>query len=254
MNFGSQGNVIISNMKLSNSGSAVCASLASNNQDILDSEIGPCGAAGITQSQTHSVFSGNYIHGTTGDCITASSTVPAMKIAWNILYNCGGYGINFSGGVTGPTTLVTGISNNTIYTPTKSGVYCSTAYCNMSLRNNIFYNAGSGYYNFQVNGGTFEFTGAHCGNVFFQNGAGGNVSGLTTNATESTSDPKINSAGTGDFGLGSGTSAANLGCPTGGQYPGASSGSTALSYLDAGAVQRSHGAVSISGGILGGGL
>jgi hypothetical protein len=204
---------------------------------------------GINSTGVSAVIIGNYIHDVTaGNGITLSSSAPSHTVVNNIVDSNGGKGIILSGAATSQAN-VNVISGNTIYGNGDSGLEVSDADVVVILMNNIFSENGNaaGEYNVEWAAGTAELHGFHGYNVFYSTGGGGsgNVSGLTVNSTESTSNPNLTNPASGDFTINASSSAAARG------YPGALLGD-GTAYRDAGVMQRQVLAASGGNPIIGG--
>lgn len=177
---------------------------------------------------------GNYIHDNTGSGVTFSAVGPQGTVAFNIIESNSGKGVLISGASTTQAHLVS-LINNTIYGNGDSGLEVTDADTVVAIRNNIFSENGNaaGEFNVEWSAGAAENVGFHGYNLFFHSGGGGgaNLSGLTTNSTELTTDPVFANAAGGDFSLDTTSPAKATG------FPGTLlSGSTG--YIDLGAVQR----------------
>lgn len=228
-------NGIMNNVKISDGG-GIGVSCANDFPAVLLSEITGVGGDGINIGGISRGFIfGNNIHDCTGDGLESAftSSVPS-ELFFNIIDTNAGRGIFISAAVTAnrpPTPVV----SNTVYGNGNSGYEAADADAGAFLFNNIFQNNGdaAGEYNVEQAAGTFEFVGVHGYNCFNTAGGGGsgNVSGLTVNGTEITTDPLFVDPANGDFRLQRMSPCKGTGFP--GQFLGGP-----LGYLDMGAVQR----------------
>lgn len=242
-------NDLLYNVKISDTGSNGVQAQTSAGAIVMFCEITGCGVDGINCSVSGLLVFGNYIHDNVGNGITFSPGNPQGTISWNIIDTNAGRGILISGPSTTQTSHLA-INNNTVYGNGDSGLEVSDADTVISMFNNIFQDNGNaaGEYNVEWVAGTAEYVGTHGYNCFYLSSGSNNVSGLTTNATEITTDPLFTNPGTGDFTLGLTSPAKAAAVP--GTFLGGSIG-----YLDMGAVQRqepSGAGLMVHPGMLGG--
>lgn len=207
---------------------------AGSRPKIIDNEITGVGGDAISLSATagFATIKRNNIHNITGNGIASASNAANMLIDDNILDVCGGRGVYLSGAPTGAVNLV--MDGNTIYGCADSGLEIADGDVHMALANNIFMNNGNaaGRYNVEVQTGN-ALLGIRSNNLYYHDGSGGggNLSGITANATELTVDPLFVDAPNHNFALQALSPAKAAGVP--GQFLGTSQG-----YRDMGAVQR----------------
>jgi hypothetical protein len=228
------GNVFY-NVKISDGGGNGFVCSGSDNI-IVRSEVSGC-AVGVELPATGNVQH-NYIHDVTDAGLSSGSANQAWKVIQNIFDTCAGNGIFFfSTSTTSGSTLISG---NTIYGCGNSGVQVSDAQNMVILTNNIFQDNGNaaGEYNVEYTAGSAELYGVHYNNIFYHQGGGGgaNLSGLTVNSTELTTDPLFVDAASGNFAVSASSPAKAAG------HPGAMPGGLSTGYLDIGAVQRQESA------------
>jgi len=227
--------------------------ICSSTTRITNSEVTGVATDGVSINAAGSIISGNYIHGNTGAGINYINSVPNVAITDNLIIGNTGRGIYISGTPASQAHDAL-IEGNTIADNTGVGLEVANTNTVVTLRNNIIYNNNSANL-VKWDAGTAEQFGSHGYNVFFSSSTG-SLSGLTANSTESTSDPKFVSPGTGNtanYALSTGSSAAGIGWPSvnGGSFPGTGN-SASVGYKDLGAFQRQ---VTAGGqGIIGGGL
>ena len=221
-----------------------------NGLQVIASEVTGCGGDGINYNAQHNLVLGNYIHANTGNGITDAATSPNGTVANNVIAANTGRGIYQSGAIAAASGNLVTIYGNTVYTNLNSGLEVADADADIVLINNIFMNNGNagGRYNVLWVAGAAELVGYHGYNVFNTAAAGGsgNVSGLTINSTEISTNPLLNNPGSGDFTLQATSPALAIG------YPGQLVGATGQGYLDLGAQQRQSGASGAAGYIIGG--
>lgn len=231
-------NMLVDNLMFSTANGGDFINMNGISTAIYNSEFKATGGsgAGIIVSSAPSSIYGNYFHGVGGDCIQNNSATATLTIESNVLSGCGGAAINLAGAPTAQFYLAV-IRGNTIYNPVGNGLTVGDADYTVRLYNNIFVrNDNTASFNVAWTAGNADFGSSHGCNVFYQAGAGGNVSNLTTNSTEFTTNPLLNAPGSGDFTLSSSSSpAANAGCYN------SLLGITGTNFLDIGAMQRSHG-------------
>lgn len=244
--------VIFSNLRVSSCSSlttstaAVVLATTANNK-LLYSEITGCGGDAISANMNGHVIFGNYLHGNVGNGITSAAVTSTGAIANNIITGNTGKGISFSGAASIfiSNTL---IEHNTIYGNQSDGLNIASGAQGIILLNNIFQDNGqtSGY---NVNWtGSADFTSLHNNNVYYQSGVGtptGNLNNLTTNSTESITNPVFAAAGSNNFAVGNAGSAAATGAPASWL-----NGSTS-SFPDIGAAQRQGGSGTSGGHLIG---
>lgn len=234
VNLGAANGTVLRDIKISDAGGVGIS--ASSTVRISRSEITGCGGDAISLSGSSAVHSvvGCHIHDNAGKGIVHSGTNPGLTALCNVIDSNGAQGIHLSGAST-TTTHVANIIGNTLYGNGDSGIQIDDADTQVNLLNNIFSENGNaaGEFNVEWVAGAAERNSIHSNNIFFHSGGGGgaNLSGLTANATESTSDPLFTNAAGGDFSVGSSSPAKAS------AYPGQLLGGN-LGYLDIGAVQR----------------
>ena len=189
---------------------------------------------------------GCYIHDVGGVGIK-NSNQGLSSFTFNVIDTCGGQGIQITAAPTDSNNNGYRILNNTVYGCGNSGLEITDKDQEVEMIGNIFQDNGNaaGEFNIEWLAGTAELVSIHLYNVFYHAGGGGgaNLSGLTANATESTSDPLFVNAAGGDFSLKAGSPAKHAGFP--GQLLGGS-----LGYLDMGAVQMRGFPAPIFGGMV----
>lgn len=226
-------NIIFYNFKISDGGGNGITT-GGNGNKLIASELSGIGGDGWSTGDVNSIFLGNYIHDITGKGISFIGTSINGVTAFNIIDTCGGRGWHGSGAIA---TLQTPqlFFNNTVYGCGDSGFEITDADAALVLLNNIFQDNGNaaGEFNYESAAGTIEAVGVHFYNLFYHQGGGGgaNLSGLTVNSTELTSDPLFIDPANGDFRLKNTSPAKAAAFP--GQFLGGP-----LGYLDMGAVQR----------------
>jgi hypothetical protein len=226
------------NCKWSDSGAqAINNSFATSSNFIFRSEMGGCAGDGVvcTSNFVTTFMHGCYIHDLGGDGIDyTSGSGMSTKLSFCIFDTIAGRGIQ--NGTTGQKL----ISNCTFYSCGNSGIEGGDYW----IVNSIFMNNGdaAGEYNVEVTDETGnDNIGVHYNNIFYDSGAGDNLSGISTNSTEFTTDPQFTDAANGDFSIGSSSPGKAAGFP--GQFLGGP-----LGYLDIGAVQREEPAAGGGGG------
>jgi len=229
------------NVKVSDAGGD---GIRANGDDsvVSSSEITGVGLSGVQNNGFKIFVLYNYIHDVAGDGIQLSDVGRTSWVIENIIDTCGGRGINQNGSVTALTPIH--VIGNTVYGCGNSGLEVADADCWIENWNNIFSENGNaaGEYNIDYVAGTAERIGNHGYNCFYHSGGGGgaNLNSLTTNSTETTSDPLFTNAAGGDFSLSSSSPCKATGYP--GAFLGGSTG-----YKDMGAVQRQE---ATGGGLL----
>lgn len=239
---------VVENVKVIDAGGAGFDHSAGNSPSwVINCDIAGTGGAGISTISNSTVVVGCYIHGCTGAGIAASGANPQNTIINNIIANNTGKGIHISTAANatmqGPT-----IYGNTIYGNGDSGYEATDTDTFGLVMNNIFSQNGNaaGEYNIEAAGG--ELHGYHAYNVLYHSGGGGgaNLSGVTANSTELTSDPTMTNPASGDFSLQTGSPALQAG------FPGFLGINGGTGYLDIGALQKlvtagASGAVGVIG-------
>jgi hypothetical protein len=237
----------IDNLYVSSCG-GTAATLATVGVRVTNSEITGCAGDGLTfASAATGTVCGNYIHGNTGSGINVTATSPNnLLICDNLIVSNSGRGIYESGAISAVSNCLV-LLGNTIANNTLPGLEVANANASVMLRNNIIYENSATHPTVLWDAGTAEALGNHSYNVFFNASAGGNLSGLTANGTEFTTNPGFVNSGTGNYAITSSSPAAGTGYPSvsGGSFPGTGNAST-VGYLDIGAFQRQ---VTAGGGI-----
>jgi Right handed beta helix region len=221
------------NVKISDGGAQGINQSASLRNSVIACEITGVLLDGILCSAGMNVV-GSYIHDNSqnGLQFTGGGFVYVVR---SIIDSNTARGIFCNGAITSP-GVPTVIADCTIYGNGNSGLEVTdTDWCAIIL-SSIFSENGNaaGEYNVEWTAGSIEISGGmHSHNVFHHSGGGGgaNLSGLTTNSTESTSSPAFTNAASGDFSISSASPAKATGFPT--QFLGGNA-----NYLDMGAVQR----------------
>jgi hypothetical protein len=196
---------------------------------------------GFSGSGASYFFHGCYIHDNGGIGIAATSASSQISLVNCIVESNTGKGIAFSSAAAG-NTLIGFLIGNTIYGNGDSGLEVTDTEPMMVLFNNIFSQNGNAAGEYNVEGaGALEVFGFHRNNVFYHSGGGGgaNLSNLTTNSTEVTTDPLFTDAANGDFSISSLSPAKAAGFP--GSFP---LDGLSVGYLDIGAVQREEAGTS----------
>lgn len=200
---------------------------------VIGCEVTGTGQGGISAG-IGLVAHGNYIHDLTGNGFNAGGANPAFISMMNIIDTVTGKGHDVTGASTSNSNAAQ-LFSCTTYGCGDSGLEVADVDTVVRIFNSIFSENGNaaGEYNIEYTAGTAESVGIHSHNVFFHSGGGGgaNLSGLTANSTELTSDPQFVDPANGDFRLGSSSPAKAAGFP--GQFL-----NGPLGYLDIGAVQR----------------
>lgn len=214
------------NVKISDAGQSGIFINAGGGWKVTGCEISGCGEGISLGNGNNGVIRGNHIHDNAGNGITIVGTAVVAAIVRNIIDSNGGRGIYLSGAPTSQ-AHVAFVNQNTIYGNGDSGLEAADADCSVDFCNNIFQDNAT---NVKWAAGTCEFTSYHRNNFFYQSGGGTNLSGVTADATDSTSNPGLTNPASGDFTLRTNAAARASGFP--GQFLGGG-----LSYLDAGALQ-----------------
>lgn len=213
------------------------AFIVGNYSRIIGCEVTGGGGNGVGISSANSMFiHGNYFHDIGGHGIEFGSNSASAFVSKNVMDTCAGRGVYYA---TAQAAMANNLvlEGNTIYGCGDSGLEGTDAEDNITLINNIFMNNGdaAGEYNVELVS-NLDIIGFHAWNIFYDNGAGGNLLGLTANgqvaSSEFTTDPLFTNAAGGDFSIGSTSPAKATG------FPGQFLGSISLGYLDIGAVQR----------------
>lgn len=240
---------VLYNVKIVDCGEhGVHNSLNNSNQGLYYNDISGTGADGYNASGgSIFYFIGNYFHDLTEDCIDMQGNLGGGAIEMNVMDTCGARGIYLSGSF--PSIgIPVWINGNTIYGNGNTGLEVTDKEAQVRMTNNIFSENGNaaGEYNVEWLEGSAELAGYHAYNNFYSSGGGGsgNVSGLTVNATEITTDPLLTNPASGDFTLQATSPAISIG------YPGQLLGTTGQGYLDLGPQQRqpSSGGAHVVGG------
>lgn len=229
---------VLKNVKVSDAG-GVGIWLQGEQGVCEDCEVSGTGTVGIYLNGTNGLVQGCNIHDNTLIGIHADSTTAKHTISFNVIESNGGRGIHLSAATGAGGAQMVVLNYNTIALNGNSGLEVADADTAVMMRGNIFYENGNaaGEYNVEWLAGAIELQGIHSYNLFYHSGGGGgaNLSGLTANATELTTDPLFTNAAGGDFSLGSTSPAKATGFP--GAFLGGPTG-----YLDMGAVQRQESA------------
>lgn len=224
-------NWIFDNIKFNHTGggTSVVVSTVASGDKFINSEFVSCGGDCVTNAVNGVTFINNYFHDGAANGITVSGVNPFVVITGNIFDTMGSKGVSISGAQTaqGYNLIIAG---NTFYNNTVAGLQVDDADTAILLYNNIFQNDGT-HANVIWTAGNAETVSLHQYNVFFASG-GTNLTNLTPNSTESTSDPLMSAPSTGNFSIGNASPAAGTGTP------GAFLGSTTTGFKDMGAVQR----------------
>ena len=231
-------NVLIENVKISGTGGSATqhgVTIVNGPVTILNSEITGVGGDCINVSSNSSVgfIFGNYLHGCGASGVNAAGTSQTNTISGNVIAANTGRGIYLSGAPSTAGVAKHFIERNTVYGNTDDALEVADADAAVFLFNNILMSTNSaGIATWAA--GQAEYNGAHGYNVFYSSSSG-TITGLTTNATESTSDPQLTNPGSGNFSIANASPAAGTGFL--GAMPIDLGGST-TGYLDMGAVQR----------------
>lgn len=225
-------NGVCVNVKVSDAGGAGFSVGSSAGTKLWACEATGCGADGFTIASSIVVF-GCISRGNVGDGFEITSTNGYFLVN-NIAYDNGGSGFNISSTIAAAGTSIFALFGNVSYSNDTHGLVVADQDSPVVLFNNIFSNNGttSGEYNVLWSAGAAERQGFHGYNIFHQGGAADNLSGITANSTELTTDPVFTNAAAGDFSIGSSSPAKAAG------YPGAFLGALSTGYMDIGAVQR----------------
>lgn len=217
----SSGLVSIVNVKVSDGGGAALTTTGSvNGNIIIGCDFSGTGGSGIRAAGgvNNEVVIGNYIHDLTGDGISIESATSLTAIS-NVIDTCSDNGIELTGTISAGNSDVVTLMHNTIYGCGDSGLLVSDQDWRVVLINNIFHSNGNagGEYNVEWAAGNAENIGWHGYNIFYDGGAGDNLSGLTVNAqaagSELTTDPQLTDPANGDFTPGSSSPALEVGFP-----------------------------------------
>lgn len=196
-------------------------------------EITGVGGVGINSSSGFALIGCN-IHDCGSHGAVSSAASPHVFIAYSTIESNTGKGVSLSGAATtqGHNAV---LLNNTIYGNGDSGLEVADADTVVVNINNIFSENGNaaGESNVEWAAGTGELHGVHANNIFFHSGGGGgtNLTNVTANSTELTTDPAMSDPAGANFAIGASSPAANAG------YPGALLGGQ-TAYRDIGAMQR----------------
>lgn len=237
------------NLKISDAGGAGIG-VSANGTRVTFCEIGGGSITdGLVVGSIHAAVFGNYIHDVTGDGIEINGSAPvSLLICNNIIDTCAGRGVYFSGGSVAATAIHASLIGNTIYGCGNSGIEVVDADLVVLAFNNVLQDNGNaaGEFNVEWQNGNAERLSSHGYNLFYHAGGGGgaNLSNLTANSTESTSDPSFTTPASGDFSIGSSSPAKATGFP--GAFLGGPTG-----YADMGAVQRQEPSSSVSARVIG---
>jgi hypothetical protein len=245
------GGWLFENLKISDAG-AVALSITAGGTRVIGCDIGGGSITdGIaTTTGVQATIIGNYIHDVADTGIElVGAAMNGTLIAHNVIDTCAGRGVYLSSSSVSLSAMGVIMLNNTIHGCGNSGLEITDADAGVILLNNIFSENGNaaGEYNVEWVAGAAERVGYHAYNCFYHSGGGGgaNLSGLTANSTETTSDPLFTNAGSGDFSLGSSSPCKATGFP--GQLLNGS-----LGYLDMGAIQRQEAGGSSLQRVIGG--
>ncbi len=204
---------------------------------VINCEFNGIGGDCIATSQGISV-TGTYFHDSTANGVTCSAAGPPCTFAGNVFDTLTSSGINLSG-ASSSQAHVTTIYGNTFYNNGVAGLTVADADTVVILLNNVFQNDGT-HANVVWTAGTAELVGWHGYNDFYASG-GTNLTGLTPNSTEVTTNPLMINPASANFAITNTSPAAATG------FPGVPLGSSSTGYKDMGAIQRQAGA---SGGFI----
>lgn len=222
------------NIKISDAGSKGFSVGSQDRVAIIGCEITGCGDGGISPG-TNALIIGNYIHDLTNHGIDAGGADPKFLALFNIFDTCSGRAVSLTSTGSTNTDHAVWLLFNTFYGCGNSGLEVADTDTIVHMLGNVFSENGNaaGEFNVEWTAGNAQLIGLHLYNLFFHSGGGGgaNLSGLTANATELTSDPQFANPSGGDFTPGAASPLLAAGFP--GQFLGGS-----LGYLDIGAVQR----------------
>lgn len=215
--------------------------IASNSIRMFKCQISGSDSDGIQGGNEKQVIIGCYIHDNDVEGIEASQANPVGLIAFNIIDTCGGKGIKLSGATTNATHGMN-ILHNTIYGCGDSGLEIADADTIVNWPGNILQDNGdaAGEFNAEWAAGAAEYVGYHDYNCLYHQGVGGgaNLSGVTVQTNEITTDPQFVDAANGDFRLKAASPCRAASFP--GQFLG---GGSSKGYIDMGAVQRREGPI-----------
>jgi parallel beta-helix repeat protein len=213
---------------------------------VIDCEVTCTGASsdGISMTANGGLVMGCYVHDCGRDGIRATVAGIFATICKNIVEGNTAKGIYIQGAATAQSHNAF-LLDNTIYGNGDSGIAVADADHVVTVVGNILSENGNaaGEYNVEWEAGSAELFGYHSHNCFYHSGGGGgaNLSGLTANSTEITTDPGFTNAGALDFSISSSSGAKGTG------FPAAIEGTTSTGYPDMGAVQRQETSSSGSG-------
>lgn len=214
-----------------------------NDHIIWYNEISGVGASCINpiSNTSKTIIAYNYLHGCGSHGILISGNSPYTNIYGNIIAANSGKGIFLSGAPSSVMDASAYITNNTIYGNTGVGLEVTDADYAVMLYNNIIMSTNTANM-VTWTAGTAEALGSHGYNVFYSSSSG-TLSGITANATESTSNPLLVNPGSANFGLSTGSPA--LGTGILGALP-IGLGASTTGYLNMGAIQSQAGSGVIS--------
>lgn len=206
--------------------------LVDNGSKVVACEVLGCGGDGISMNNNCSAM-GNYVHDSSGSGIRSFGSNGA-DILFNVVDTCASRGIHIAQTPTNNDGSMS-VIGNTVYGCGDSGFQVDDTDTSVMLYNNILSENGdaAGEFNVEWVAGSDAINSIHGYNLFHHTGGGGgaNLSGLTANSTELTSDPAFVSAGSGNFTLSGASPAIGAG------FPGAFLGGTFTGFMDIGAVQ-----------------
>lgn len=233
---GASGQNLFLNIKISDGGGHGINKGTNGQGDFLvGCEIfGTLGSAVNLQSGAVIYTFGSNLHDNGADGLTIAGTAQA-RCQTTIFDSNTGRGILDSSAMSANAGLFGELIGCTIYGNGNSGLEVTDTDMAWVILSSIFSENGNaaGRYNVEVLAGSAEQTGFHYNNIFYHSGGGGgaNLSALTTNSTEFTTDPLFTNPSGSDFSLGQASPAISTGFPS--SYLGANT-----NYLDIGAVQR----------------
>jgi hypothetical protein len=242
-------------VKVSDGGAVGISISTVSGQKVIGCEVTGVLSDGINTSGDHYAIVGNYLHDNQGDGLEiGTSGGPDCTVLNNICDTNIGRGIFFSSAIAAASTNIPQVYGNTVYGNGNSGLEVTDQDLGIVWLNNVLMNnggtTGSGAANVKWAAGAAELVGLHKYNLFYQDSttlATGavNLSGVTADATELTSDPLFVDGPNANFALKAGSPAIAAGFP--GQFL-----DGPLGYLDMGAVQYPPGGIMDNPGMAGG--